>query len=587
MTRQRRARASILAFVSVSLPASSGCFSDHCQVYPQHCADEQADGETDSTSDSETTTETGTDTEGSVPEAPVLQLSFSQVKQFEFSWAETVGAEHYQLLESADVGEGFVPIAGDIVGQSISIRMPLHFRAGASYQLLACNEAGCAESEVVDVVGTLAEAVGYFKASNTDAGDFFGWDIALSADGDTLAVGAYKEDSDSGPESGAVHVFVRDGMNAWSPQAHVEAPNADAFDGFGYSVALSADGGTLAVGAVFEDDGSEDSGAVHVFIRDDQNVWTPQAYVESIETHSDDNFGVQVMLSADGNTMAISDYSEDAKGAVHVFVRDGLGVWSGQAHLESLEPDPNDRFGQSMALSADGNTLVVGSPNEDSGATGINGNENDDSTMNSGAVFLFVRDGQNGLERQTYFKASEPVVGNHFGYAVALSTDGNTLAVGAPNEEDNLEGSGSVYLFVRQGRSAWSQQTYLSASDTDPSDLFGYAVALGAEGSLLAVSAPGQDASSTGIADPPLTDNAASESGAVYVFVRGMNAWSQRAHVKAPNTGAGDFLGSALALSTDGHTLAAGAVGESSSATGISGTQADDSAAFAGAVYLY
>ena len=105
----------------------------------------------------------------------------------------------------------------------------------------------------------MAAAVGYFKASNTGADDLFGHSIALSADGNTLAVGAVYEDSaatgiggnqadNSAIDSGAVYVFTRAG-SSWSQQAYFKASNTDAGDGFGDSLALPSDASTLAVGA--------------------------------------------------------------------------------------------------------------------------------------------------------------------------------------------------------------------------------------------------------------------------------------------------------------------------------------------------
>ena len=197
------------------------------------------------------------------PEAPVLELSFSQVKRFDLSWAAVQGAEYYQVLESPAPGEPYAQLGADVVGESVSFEMPLCFRWQASYLLRACNVAGCTDSMAVNVVGSLAEAVGYVKASNTEMDDSFGYSVALSGDGNTLAVGALKEDSnatgiggkqadDSASGSGAVYVFVRDGAGAWSQQAYVKASNTGAYDEFGYSVALSGDGNTLAVGTRYE-----------------------------------------------------------------------------------------------------------------------------------------------------------------------------------------------------------------------------------------------------------------------------------------------------------------------------------------------
>jgi hypothetical protein len=137
------------------------------------------------------------ETSGCSPGVPLLNLSFSQVKRFEFTWGVALGAEHYQLLESASPSDPYVQIGADIVGESVLFEMPLHFRLEASYMLRACNGTGCTDSAVVDVAGSLAEAVGYVKASNTGGGDLFGGSVAVSGDGNTLTVGAYSEDSNA------------------------------------------------------------------------------------------------------------------------------------------------------------------------------------------------------------------------------------------------------------------------------------------------------------------------------------------------------------------------------------------------------
>ncbi|HLG20045.1 MAG TPA: FG-GAP repeat protein [Bdellovibrionota bacterium] len=138
-----------------------------------------------------------------------------------------------------------------------------HDWANALYRVDACNADGCTPSNQVDTVGKLLEAIGYFKASNASSDDYFGYSVALSQDGTTLAVGAYQEDSDATGinndetnnlafNSGAVYVFTRSGTG-WSQQAYVKASNTADPDTFGFSVDLSSDGNTLAVGAPTED----------------------------------------------------------------------------------------------------------------------------------------------------------------------------------------------------------------------------------------------------------------------------------------------------------------------------------------------
>ncbi|MCX4241743.1 FG-GAP repeat protein [Paraliomyxa miuraensis] len=594
-----------------------------------------------------------------LPGVPMLQLGFSQVKLFDFSWAAVAGAEYYRLEESVAPGEPFVQLGGDIVGESVSHEMPLHVRWEASYRLWACNVGGCTESAVVDVMGSLVDSVGYVKASNTDSSDYFGVSVALSADGNTLAVGAYGEGSnatginpgpaaeadDSAPGAGAVYVFTRDGIGTWSQHAYLKASNTDSSDYFGYSVALSADGNTLAVGAFWEDcnatgvnpgpaaeanDSASSAGAVYVFTRDGIGTWSQHAYLKASNTDSSDYFGRSVALSADGNTLAVGAYGEDSNatgvnpgpaaeaddsapgaGAVYVFTRDGIGTWSQHAYLKASNTDSSDNFGQSVALSADGNTLAVGAHLEGSNATGVDPGpaaEADDSASSAGTVYVFTRDGIGTWSQYAYLKASNTDSSDYFGYSVALSADGNTLAVGAYGEDSNATGinpgpaaeaddsasnAGAVYVFTRHGIGTWSQHAYLKASNTDASDYFGQSVALSADGNTLAVGARYEDSNATGVDPGPAAEvnDSASDAGAVYMFTRhGIGTWSQHAYLKASNTDSFDNFGQSVALSADGHTLAVGARYEDSNATGVDpgpAAEANDSASDAGAVYLY
>ncbi|MBK7827081.1 hypothetical protein [Nannocystis sp.] len=551
------------------------------------------------------------------PEAAVLKLNFSQVKQFDFSWAAANGATFYRLLERPTPNASYAQLGADIVGTSTSRTMPLHLRFGASYILKACNDKGCTDSAAVDVVDSMAKAVGYFKASNTE-GDSFGSTVALSADGQTLAVGAYTEDSaatgidgdqsdNSAANAGAAYVFVKVG-GAWSQQAYIKASNTGTLDRFGgdfwsNNIALSADGNTLVVTAYAEDSGATgvggdqgsdaatESGAVYVFNRVN-TAWSQQAYIKASNTGAKDYFGWSATLSADGDTLAIGATGEDSgatgingdqgdnsvagAGAVYLFVR-ANGAWSQQAYIKPSSTGKGYNFGGSVALSGDGNTLAVG-------AVGQSG------------VYVFVR-ANNVWSQQAHVKASNAESGDVFGQSVALSTDGNTLAVGACYEDsaatgvdgdqanNNAMDSGAAYVFVR-ANNVWSQQAYVKASNTGANDWFGWALRLSADGNMLAVGAYNEDSAAAGVGGDQ-ANNAATSAGAVYVFVRANDIWSQRAYVKASNPATNDKYGTALALSGDGRLLVAGAPSEASAAVGIGGDQADNSVAFAGAVYLY
>jgi LPXTG-site transpeptidase (sortase) family protein len=326
-----------------------------------------------------------------------------------------------------------------------------------------------------------------------------------------------------------------------------------------------------------------------------------QAYIKASNTGDNDFFGDSISLS--GDTLAVgawdersnatgvdgnqADRSTYGSGAVYIFTRNGE-TWAQQAYIKASNTEEGDAFGSSVSLSGD--TLAVGALDENSNATGVNGNQADNSATAAGAVYVFTRSGTTWTQ-QAYIKASNTEAYDHFSNSISLS--GDTLAVGANGESSSAIGingdqtdnsasaSGSVYIFTRSG-TTWSQQAYIKASNTDANDLFGDAISL--SGNTLAVGAYGEDSSATGV-NGAQADNSTSSSGAVYVFTRSGTVWSQLAYLKASITQSRDYFGRSLSLS--GNTLAVGAEGEDSNALGVNGDQSDNSADYSGAVYVF
>jgi hypothetical protein len=232
----------------------------------------------------------------------------------------------------------------------------------------------------------------------------------------------------------------------------------------------------------------------------------------------------------------------------------------------------------------------VGAHREASSATGIDGDQNDDSQVNAGAVYVFTRDAA-AWSQQAYIKASNTGGGDFFGWSLALSDD--TLAVGATGEASSTSGingnqnddsqvrAGAAYVYIRNGL-AWSQQAYIKASNTGSEDTFGWSLAL--SGDNLVVSAPKEDSTSTGIGGDQ-ANNDLPDSGAVYLFRRSAAVWSQLAYIKGATTDNGDFFGYSVALY--GDTLSTGTPGEDSSASGINGDAADNTLSGSGAAFTF
>ena len=481
-----------------------------------------------------------------------------------------------------------------------------------------------------DLGGSTIDAVlqqAYVKASNTGANDHFGASVSASAS--TLVVGAWGEASaakgvngnqsnNNAPYAGAAYVFVRN-SNAWSQQAYLKASNTEigsAFDNdeFGWSVSVSGD--TVVIGAPNEDsnatgvngdqtnNAAPHAGAAYVFVRNGE-TWSQQAYLKASNAESSDHFGWSVSVS--GDTVVVGAYDEYSNatgvngeesnnsateaGAAYVFVRNGT-TWSQQAYLKASNTGPGDFFGWSVSVSGD--TAVVGALHESSDATGVNGDQTNNSAVGAGAAYVFVRSGTTWTQ-QAYLKASNSGFMDEFGRSVSVS--GDTVAIGAHQEDsdgtgvngnqhnESAQDSGAAYVFVRNG-TTWSQQAYLKASNTGASDEFGYSVSV--SGNAAVVGAWLEWSSATGV-NGDESDNSAIFAGAAYVFVRSGMSWSQQAYLKASYIGRGDPWGDKFgqAVSVSGDTVVAGADEEDSNATGVNGDQTDDSAARSGAAYVF
>lgn len=545
-----------------------------------------------------------------------------------FDWEPVDDARFYRLYENADGHSGFEPVSEALPADQTRYRHEIaaHLTdwVNAQYMVAACDDNGCTESRPISAAEEAVASVGVLEAEGPD--ERFGAAFVISADGSTLAAGA------RGENGGAVYVFSRDGEGGWGERVYLEAPNPGDADGFGFSLALSADGETLAVGAPSEDGGGagvnpahddamRDAGAAYVFRRDATGDWAKADYLKATNPGEGDEFGYALTLSADGRTLAVAAAYEDGSGtgvnpvdddaaegagAVYVFRHGEDAGWSDPVYLKASNTDAHDLFGFSLALSRDGRTLAVSAPWEDGSGAGANPAD-DNAALQSGAVYVFRREG-NAWSGPSYLKASNPDADDNFGGAIhapfgrslAISADGNTLAVGAPYEDgsgagvnpaddDAAQGAGAAYVFTRQTNGAWSDPDYIKASNPGEFDSFGESfgesLALSADGRTLAVGASFEDGSGAGV-NPPEDDNAR-DAGAVYVFTRDDNGdWSGPDYLKASNPRANQLFGFSLNFSKDGRILVVGAPWDDGSGAGV-GPAADENATDSGAVYVF
>ncbi|MFN8588666.1 MAG: FlgD immunoglobulin-like domain containing protein [Candidatus Eisenbacteria bacterium] len=344
--------------------------------------------------------------------------------------------------------------------------------------------------------------------------------VAVSADGSTLAVGGPLD----GGTIGTVWVYVRVG-NAWVQQGAplVGSGNTGGLVFQGTSVALSADGNTLLVGAPWDNSGI---GAGWVFTRS-AGVWTQQgAKLVGTGATPSTRQGTSVALSADGNTALLGGLGDSGgAGAMWAFQRTA-GVWSQVgAKLTGSGAVGLAGQGYAIAISGDGNTALLGGKSDNGGI---------------GATWVFVKSAGVWSQQGGKLVGTGAVGASNQGWSVALSADGNTAVAGGYNDDG---GAGALWTFTRSGTS-WSQQgAKLTASDENgPANLGGH-VTVSSDGGTLAAGGPADDG---GV-------------GAAWTFRRNGPTWSQLGgkRVGAGAVGAAG-MGSVVALSGDAKLLVVG-----------------------------
>ena len=420
--------------------------------------------------------------------------------------------------------------------------------------------------------------------------DFFGHSTSLSSDGNTLVVGVPADDGRDGrggQERGAAYIFTKSG-NTWTLQETLDNsfPGLEGLTGtafFGESISLSADGNILVIGTSKRE--------AYIFARSG-NTWALQETLDdsfpslgvlknltpfpSLGILKNFNrFGPTTSLSADGNTLAVRAYvvvdgGEKGRESTYIFTRTE-DTWTLQEILDDSFPgldilEKNDGFGHSLALSKEGNTLVVGANGDDGSGAGTG----------RGATYIFTRSG-NTWTLQEILDDSFPGLdvledNDHFGHSTSLSSDGNILVIGLeeiyidaylaaflPVEvKESVPGTkkGAAYIFTRTG-DTWTLQEILDASFPGLDILedgghFGHSTSLSSDGNTLVVGVYRDDGGGT------------SDREAAYIFTRSGNTWTLQETLNAsfPELDVlkyNDLFGSSTSLSSDGNTLVVGA----------------------------
>ena len=350
------------------------------------------------------------------------------------------------------------------------------------------------------------------------AGDEIGHSVAMSADGNRIAIGARFKDSNGNDAGGHVRVYTWNGTT-WTRTGSDMNGEATG-DHSGTSVAMSADGNRIAIGAPLNDGNGADSGHVRVY------TWNGTAWTKAgndIDGEAiNDNSGNSVAMSADGNRVVIGAKFNDGNGANSGHAR--VYTWNGTAWTKSgsdIDGEAtNDNSGYSVAMSADGNRIAIGAPLNNGGA------------QDTGHVRIYSWNGT------AWTKAGSDIDGeaafDYSGYSVAMSADGNRIAIGAPLTDDGGDMAGSVRVYTWNG-TAWAQ-TGATVNGKAANETAGFSVAMSANGTRIAIGAPLDDGISAGIvrayampyipAAPTISSVTAANGSLTVAFTPGANGGS-------------------------------------------------------------
>jgi hypothetical protein len=356
--------------------------------------------------------------------------------------------------------------------------------------------------------------------------DYSGWSVSLSSDGSTLAIGAYAND---GNGSHAGHVRVYQNISGTWTQVGADIDGEAKDDQSGYSVSLSSDGSTVAIGAPYNDGTGSNSGHVRIY-KNISGTWT-QVGADIDGEAARDRSGHSVSLSSDGSTLAIGAYRNDGNGsyAGHVRVYQNIsGTWT-QVGADIDGEAAGDYSGYSVSLSSDGSTVAIG-------AIG-----NDGTGSYAGHVRVYKN--ISGTWTQVGADIDGEAAGDNSGWSVSLSSDGSIVAIAAHYNDGNGLYAGHVRIY-KNISGTWTQV----GADIDgeaADDHSGVSVSLSSDGSIVAIGAD-------------YNDGDGSYAGHVRIYKNISGTWTQ-VGADIDGEAAGDESGYSVSLSSDGSTVAIGA----------------------------
>lgn len=416
---------------------------------------------------------------------------------------------------------------------------------GLGLLLLACNEPRASDELAQRLVAISLVQQQKITASDAANGARFGYSAAISADGQTAIVGAYSAAAGGTANAGQAYVYTLSG-GVWGGEQKIMASDKANGLGFGIDVAISADGNTAIIGSRLATGVGVGTGAVYSYTRT-AGSWGGEQKFYASDGAGNNDFGTALALSEDGLTaivgVALSDPGGKMNaGAAYVYTKTA-GTWGGEKKILPSDAKIADNFGNDVSLSADGNVALIGSIYSDDGAV-----------SDAGAGYVYTRTAGNwGGEKKIL--ASDRVANHSLGSSVSLSGDGKIALLGAMGATvGGASQAGAAYVFT-ESAGTWGSEKKIVASDGVANDRLGEKVALSSNGQNALLGAPQ--------AAPGGKTNA----GAVYGYSFSGGSWGGEQKILASDGAASDIFGTALGISGSGAAAIVGALQAAAGAT--------------------
>lgn len=317
-------------------------------------------------------------------------------------------------------------------------------------------------------------------ANDGAAFDYFGFSVTVSSDGSIIAAGSPYDD-DKGSSSGSVYVFTKQTNSSYIQSQKLIASDGATNDYFGYSVEVNGDGSVIVVGAYQDDDKGSNSGSVYVFTKQPDSNYTQSQKLLANDGAIGDYFGCSVAVSSDSSVIIVGSFRDDDKGessgSAYVFTKKPDGSYLQSQKLTASDGSPYYYFGVSVDASSDSSVIVVGS------------HYDGDKGPESGSVYVFTKQSNGTYVQSQKLVAGDGAADDRFGISVSISGDGSVIAVGAYKDDDRGTDSGSTYVFTKQSDGLYIESQKLLASDGAYADYFGYTAAVNGDGSVILVGA--------------------------------------------------------------------------------------------------